>query len=1434
MRLFRIARAHRLSLGLLAAVLATIAAGLFAGARAQGRVCRTIDNITVCGDQLAVESADGKLVLKGNITMGPRSGSQVLKVRDVVRDGEGDSYSLFVYGTSDEHRRLYGAPAVLAGTPCLTRADGSGGIYECGVTSREAENTAIPGYFFVDTAAQKVVLPRQEQVGFYTIGKLKRLDVYDFPLIAFAGLSPFGEPQYDAIEYELDLRRGVLTAAVPLKLNLPTSIELTVDTAIARLTFEAGGQRYQRRLEGLQARVAGMQARFVDVDLLDPFGDAPPAGGEQGAAFRAGLVEFRKADNPDLPNLDPSDPGLIFRVEGVEYRNGRLSVSGGRSIRDWEFGNAFKLTDQRISLGLNQLTDSYQFTISSTLSFGGTGASVSDTTRYPVILTVAAQRTAGGIKPLIRGTMGAAQPNLGLGPLRIKPQGVGLEFNAITNFYGLTADRVALQWNSQTGGQSGPALSGFRLGVDRDKNLVFNLGGGADLDLPEFRSAVLSGKLRGSIVARENVLTASLSGTMGIVIKGNTGAAPTVSLTLRSGRGVQSSCAPGSAGCLPAYAMSLSGFELKLAGFSIALSDVRGQDGGGIAAGRAVLRVPAGIAIIGGAGGELRNFRISGAGSVSIDGGGIELPTLRVGGFEFASARGFFAKTTTDYEFRAMAVVPLPGVSSAGSDKKLMAGLTFRLRPDGSFLGAGARLEFNTGSPGIPLGTTGMELRRISGSFETNSGRSTISVTMRAVSQRTLKGLALATVDGTAELQLKPFKLTANARLSLLVFEVARASVGIGAGQGFNGADGFNVQATVDLKVAHGELLLRMGRLTLSDGTRRVSVAIKVKAEVGIKKSQFGRLLPPRDLTLGSIELKGGDFKVKNKGDALGVMGSVKCCIFFSASFFIDLSNGDVSMVNAENYKLIGGDTIRALAAQNVPGFSSRALDTAALAALVGPEEAGAAFAAPAGLAAAPDAVRVIETVPITVTSRGGAFFGIAYPEGAPSILVRAPDGTTYSRATVDNVNAAYIEEVSASEGGRDQALLLKDAQPGVYTMLIVEPPASYEHISYSLNAAPTLSRVRFDCGSFDESPLVDTGCDGTPVGDGVMVTYVVGDTQTEGLRVYAGLAPLREDGSADTTSLWAVSEGLKIGRGSAYLATTGVPSGRYRVLIGVNDGANAPVEQLSDLVVTVEDRQPPAAPRYMLGMTGPGMVMARWEASASRDVAGYELGCGPTPDPATFAYVRDLGGLGEAAQDEDGLLPATVWGLRDGQQVYYSVRAYDHDGNVSAWAPVATQKTWPVAPEAFSPLPGGQAYPDSTIRLMFDTPLDAQTLAGRLALRDGAGASVPGRAEVITDLGGTQALGLRFTPDAPLGVGAQYEVVVEGGGGGIMTADGRSMPQDYRWTFSVVAPGAEGGEALVPPEAAAPEAPPEEGGIPDGGLGDPEGWRVYLPLLAR
>jgi hypothetical protein len=473
----------------------------------------------------------------------------------------------------------------------------------------------------------------------------------------------------------------------------------------------------------------------------------------------------------------------------------------------------------------------------------------------------------------------------------------------------------------------------------------------------------------------------------------------------------------------------------------------------------------------------------------------------------------------------------------------------------------------------------------------------------------------------------------------------------------------------------------------------------------------------------------------------------------------------------------------------------------------------------------------------------GTALFGISYPAGAPRITVQGSGGLVYHRGNITNGEGSpvvFVEEPGVG-GATDQAIVIRNAPTGAHTLIIDNAPPVYENVSYVLNAPPTLSTVAFSCSTYNATLAVTTSCDGRQAGDGVRIMFQVADADSPGASLYVGYAPVTESGGADLALLKIASEKIALCASEAYISTEGIPSGRYRIFVGINDGANPPVEVISNTIVEVADFQVPEPAQFasLEAQGAPRAVLVRWRADdwLAPDVVGFEVAVGPqgSDREEVFSYIHDTGNLGLDDLDGDGMYSATIWGLPDQATLTAAVRAYDQDGNRGPWVS-ATAETWVLAPNGQAPLPGGAALPTSSAQLLFDTPLLIDTLRQHLALRDAAGKKVAGMPEFIVEPGSGLVYGMRFVPAAPLTVGASYEAVLDGGVEGVRAVDGRSMPGSYRWTFTVVDP-ASAAAALIAPEPAEAEAPPAEGGLP-GRLpnpgGDETGARVYLPLLRR
>lgn len=1353
-----------LQIGIAIALIAAFVAGSFALVRAQGRSCRDIVNVTVCADQFLTD-VPGFTNAQGNITIGLKGKEAYVIARAV--DGRP---ARFLHDVNDPDNlnnvgNLIGAVTLVKDTqaqPLVSAAfDGSGN----------------PIAFLDVNVTNGTISESEERVGslpFSDNSKLKAnyLDRFGLRTLAKDGTLI----QTNSYAFNPNLRNFSGFNSLALKVADSENNNLLITL---KVTFNEQGQ-VGGTVNDVKARIAGL---IVSLKTI-AFGKNPSNGKP---FFEAATATIAKVDNPGVPGFVPNtDQTAIFTLTKIRYEDGKFTIGGGEvPIPDWQVSSAFSIVQNRIGLAFDETTKTSFFTVRGTLRFTNTSATLNpftgDTTLpqtdVPIILKIGAAKVNNQFKPVFQA--GLQDMNLKLSSLKFKLKGVTFVGDTVQNFYGIQATTVDVSWPSTLGGQTTAGIKGFRLGTNKDAALVFNLEGGK-LKTPAIQSGVLQGSnLEGNISAVSGRVEVLLRGTASIRIPGNSGVAPTIDLFLRGGKNTGTGTTCKAPSCLKRFEMKLSGFGVKLAGFELTLVAPRGTEDGGFAADQATLKAPLGVNL-GSAGFSVTGIVIAGNGNVTIAGGGFEMPPLGIGDFQFVGARGSFAKLSGGgYEFIAGATVPLPGLEPGGG-KKISAELRIRTNNDGSFRGFGVSVSFQS-RPGIPLSGIPAELTGIGGSFDLNAGTVQIGVSVKIESSLRLVGLPLAALDGNMTLQPKPFKLTANAKLSILIFNVASASMGIGDGQGFSGGKGFNAGFQFNGVIVKGQVSLRIGKLTVN-GVEKTRFALSGGLQVGLKKGQFGFAQPPFDINIASVSFQGGTFKDSRNSptrDTAGLLGSVSVGPF-SASVFVDLSKqpgsgGFISLANANKLQLINALIARQRAAQGEAGYASVRLS---------PDEG-----LKLGLdTTSPDATLLQETIPVTVSSRTTLVVGVHYTTGNPTISLRLPNNSTITEATVNNTSQFFVRDLDATEGN-DVVFILKGADPGDYSLIVDNAPADYTKVSYELNEMPTVSITQAACGGGAISG-VTVACNGAGAGGSVNIAWTSADIDSPDAKATVGYVALPEGSDeADPAGFQTLADGRPLGAGSFLWELDEVPTGRYKVVVRVEDGSNAPADAIATTIVEVTDGRAPAEPSGIVANPLPGELSVVWTPNSELDVQGYEIGFGVVqagvPDsPNDFVYVRNTG-FKEVAAGGGSTVDAKIWGLNDNQQVFVGLRAYDASGNFSDWV-LLRAAPWPLAPDGWTPVPDGRGGRGTIVEIAFGTALQEASLSGALTLRDAGGNLIAGTVEFITDLDGEQIIGLRLTPSAPLPLGATFTATLEGGAGGVQAADGRTMPQDYSWSFTV------------------------------------------------
>lgn len=89
-------------------------------------------------------------------------------------------------------------------------------------------------------------------------------------------------------------------------------------------------------------------------------------------------------------------------------------------------------------------------------------------------------------------------------------------------------------------------------------------------------------------------------------------------------------------------------------------------------------------------------------------------------------------------------------------------------------------------------------------------------------------------------------------------------------------------------------------------------------------------------------------------------------------------------------------------------------------------------------------------------------------------------------------------------------------------------------------------------------------------------------------------------------------------------------------------------------------------------------------------------------------------------------------------------------------------------------------------VELAFPVPMDFNSLQDKLTVKDSTGAVVAGVTYYLTNVEG-DAIGIGFRPNTPI-IGAA-SASLKGGADGVKTVDGRTMGDDYKWSFTLTPP---------------------------------------------
>ncbi|MCB0183152.1 MAG: hypothetical protein KDE31_02750, partial [Caldilineaceae bacterium] len=470
--------------GILLLLLAVALAGLTSSARGQSPICRDVGNLTICGeffDEL-VDAPGGDFKLEKNLQIGPKGGVPVVLVTDFKEFVTADA--AFIHRTVADP--AVGATDIIEGEFHFINDAVVEPLFGSKI-SPDLKNLA--DFYFVDVVNQRIFNPTvgasPTQDGEGLRNEAMRLDFLDRTGVR-ALLKDGGSVEENAaIDFEIDIKNKKFNATIPMNLRLNDHAETPNLRLTTRITIDEQGN-FSGGIDSFTMRLAGFQMDVQDVKIQ--------AGSlQQSASFEAGVVDVRKRNNPGFPNLDPTNPELVFRLEKLRYKDGAWNLGGGTvPLPDWTVGDAFALRFQSAGLTFDDQSRTYTINLNTTIMSGGQDAPLNISQRFPVTLRLGARLVNGEFKPFMSTRLTSLTIPLSVSSMFLQSEELTMVMDPAGNFFGLTAERLRLQWSTFYGGQQSGALAGFRLGIDNKRDLVLDLQGGA-VDLPEIKNKVFTG-----------------------------------------------------------------------------------------------------------------------------------------------------------------------------------------------------------------------------------------------------------------------------------------------------------------------------------------------------------------------------------------------------------------------------------------------------------------------------------------------------------------------------------------------------------------------------------------------------------------------------------------------------------------------------------------------------------------------------------------------------------------------------------------------------------------------------------------------------------------------------------------------------------------------------------------------------------------------------
>jgi hypothetical protein len=596
---------------------------------------------------------------------------------------------------------------------------------------------------------------------------------------------------------------------------------------------------------------------------------------------------------------------------------------------------------------------------------------------------------------------------------------------------------------------------------------------------------------------------------------------------------------------------TIDGFAFRVAGLSFQVSQPRFLDN----------RITAQVVRIalpdklGGAGAMAYGLEIGGERGLSLRGGGFKLPDFTIAGTGVQNVQAeIMPQPDGSYGLKAAARLQF---ATFGVD----GGFTLAYTPPSDVRLRQVTLAFQGAIPdsAIPLGNTGLFLTYIRGTFDLTDGALRINFDARAAFAYEFHGIALASVEGSVGLVVRPFELKTSAATKVLGIAVQQVDLRITPSS-------FELRGLYERQIARASIEIFFGK----DSDGEFTFYGNFTQEIGIRKGSIacfdtvivGRVcVPPFDFTLARRALEAGKFYHDNQ-KMWGARGQATA---FGFDFFIFLEiapdlNLDVG-TNLDVYRPVPVASVMANNSHIASVAGRRRFD-----------------------------VNVSEQAQRLTIAEVLAPANRTTPQ---PLIMHQPDGKTVNLTLAYEANDKTFRTYTFDFDSPAQAI-------GIWQLYTQD---GNELMVWGADPPPQVAR--FDVTTASGMQLAATGAPlNVPNGQVFQLDWQVTNNEPGlAVEIYAvDRRGVRYPIASRRTQIEANLQGTTTWKPA-------LPSGTYTITLGVDDFKHvSTIARTQPIVIT--DTTPPTAPRNLAVRVRPdGSALLTWDgATAEADVAGYQV----------------------------------------------------------------------------------------------------------------------------------------------------------------------------------------------------------------------------------